>query len=113
MIGASEAPVPETMEGLRRQNAAYRALCASLEELQADQTVKAREYREAVMTLDSEREANALLTAEIERLTVRLDDAYKALRSLAEGNLGNLPWQANYDTIRTVARNALPEEMRS
>lgn len=36
-----------------------------------------------------------------------LNDAYAALRSIAEGNLGDQPWQANYETIRQVARNAL------
>lgn len=31
----------------------------------------------------------------------------EALRKIAEGNLGDDPWQANYDRIRNVARNAL------
>lgn len=66
MGGASEAPVPETIEGLRRQNSAYRALCASMEAIQADQTAKGRAYQEAIATLDSEREANRLLTEEVE-----------------------------------------------
>lgn len=65
---ASKAPVPETMEGLRRQNSAYRALCASLEASQAVLTAKGREYHEAVTTLDSEREANRLLTDEVDAL---------------------------------------------
>lgn len=50
---------------------------------------------------------------EVAKLRERLTDAYNALRSIAEGNLGDMPWQANYDTIRTVARNALPEDQRS
>jgi len=37
----------------------------------------------------------------------RLADAYAALRSIAEGNLGDASWQANYETIKQVARNAL------
>lgn len=41
-----------------------------------------------------------------------LADAYAALRSIAEGNLGGGPGQANYATIKTVARNALPENQR-
>lgn len=45
-----------------------------------------------------------------EDLGARLTDAYAALRSIAEGNLGDLPWQASYDTIRQVARNALPND---
>lgn len=40
----------------------------------------------------------------------RLADAYAALRSLAEGNLGDASWQANYETIKQVARNALPRD---
>lgn len=30
-----------------------------------------------------------------------------ALRSIAEGNLGDAPWQANYNVIRHVAKEAL------
>ncbi len=30
-----------------------------------------------------------------------------ALRGIAEGNLGEEPWQANYDKIRAVAKEAL------
>lgn len=37
----------------------------------------------------------------------RLADACAALRSIAEGNLGDASWQANYETIKQVARNAL------
>lgn len=65
---ASEAPLPETIEGLRRQNSAYRSLCASLEAQMSILTEKGREYQEAVNTLDSEREANAILTDEIAAL---------------------------------------------
>lgn len=70
---SSDAPLPETMEGLRRQNSAYRALCASLEAQMSVLTEKGREYQEAVTTLDSEREANAILTAENARLTEERD----------------------------------------
>lgn len=35
------------------------------------------------------------------------EDLAGALRSIAEGNLGDQPWQANYDRIRQIARNAL------
>src|SRR3546814_14362349 len=66
---ASDAAMPDTMEGLRRQNSAYRSLCASLEAQMAIMTAKGREYQEAVTTLESEREANAILTAEKDRLT--------------------------------------------
>lgn len=71
----SNAPIPETMEGLRRQNSAYRSLCASLEAQQAIQTAKGLEYHEAVTTLESEREANALLTERAERLEAAMADA--------------------------------------
>lgn len=70
--GSANAPVPETMEGLRAQNRAYRTLCASLEAQMATLTAKGREYHEAVTTLDSEREANAILTDEIASLRARV-----------------------------------------
>ncbi|MCX7585062.1 hypothetical protein [Phenylobacterium sp. 58.2.17] len=44
---------------------------------------------------------------DLRRTKARLNDALSALRSIAEGNLGDRPWQAGYDTIRQVARNAL------
>lgn len=49
----------------------------------------------------------------VDRLKTQRDDAYKALRSISEGNLGNLPWQANYETIKTVATAAIPPEHRT
>lgn len=75
-MSASTAPVPETLEGLRRQNSAYRTLCASLEAMQATQTERGRKYLEAINSLDSEREANAFLTRENEALV----DALRKLR---------------------------------
>lgn len=106
-MGASTAPMPEDIEGLRAQNRAYRSLCTSLEATQAIQAEQGRKYQEAITTLDSEREANARLTDEVDRLRVQLTDAHQALRNLAEGNLGDLPWQANYERIKQVARAAL------
>lgn len=100
MSRASKAPIPETMEGLRNQNRAMRSLLATQEEIMAGLTVKGREYQEAITTLDSEREANAILTA-------RVDHLEAALRALAEGNLGDRSWQANYDRIRAHAVKAL------
>ena len=44
---------------------------------------------------------------------LRLADAYAALRAIAEGNLGSGPGQANYETIKQVASNALPEDQRA
>ena len=84
MSKASEASVPDTVEGLRRQNSAYRALCASLEATQAIQTAEGRKYHEAVSTLESERAANAILTDENARLTKERDMAVEALRPFAK-----------------------------
>ena len=49
----------------------------------------------------------AALKARVAELEVRLVDAEAALRSIAEGNLGDASWQANYETIKQVARNAI------
>lgn len=87
---ASEAALPETIEGLRRQNSAYRALCASLEAQMSVLTEKGREYQEAVTTLDSEREANAILTAENARLTEERDALALALQMIARGKYDGL-----------------------
>ena len=82
--GSANAPVPETMEGLRAQNRAYRTLCASLEAQMATLTAKGREYHEAVTTLDSEREANAILTDEIASLRARVEAKDHALTLIAD-----------------------------
>src|SRR3546814_15631221 len=84
---ASDAAMPDTMEGLRRQNSAYRSLCASLEAQMAILTAKGREYQEAVTTLDSEREANAILTAENARLTEERGALMEGLRWYAEPHI--------------------------
>lgn len=50
------------------------------------------------------------LDALLERIrTAEADKARlsEALRNIAEGNLGDAPWQANYDKIREVARAVL------
>lgn len=36
-----------------------------------------------------------------------------ALRAIAEGNLGDMPWQANYERIRKVAADALSQYEKS
>jgi len=72
-MSAANAPEQDTVEGLRAQNRAYRSLCASLEATQAIHTALGRKYHEAVTTLDSEREANARLTEELERVTRNRD----------------------------------------
>lgn len=40
----------------------------------------------------------------------KIEDLTSALRSISEGNLGDMSWQANYETIRQVARNAISKE---
>lgn len=65
-MSAATAPVPDTIEGLLAQNRAYRSLCASLEAQMSVLTGKGRQYQEAISTLDSEREANARLTEELD-----------------------------------------------
>lgn len=57
--------------------------------------------------------ARQILTSKMTRLRTQRDDAYGALRSLAEGNLGDLPWQANYQTVKLVASMAIPPEHRA
>lgn len=42
-----------------------------------------------------------------ENLREYCDQLELALRGIAEGNLGEEPWQANYDKIRAVAKEAL------
>jgi hypothetical protein len=44
-----------------------------------------------------------------ERRESVLAEMEKALRAIAEGNLGDEGWQANYERIREVARAALRE----
>lgn len=65
----ASAPVPDTIEGLRRQNAAYRTLLRAMEEELRVHREKAAKYYEATTSLESERAANALLTEEVERLS--------------------------------------------
>src|SRR3546814_1241564 len=50
-------------------------------------TAKGREYQEAVTTLDSEREANAILTAENARLTEERGALMEGLRWYAEPHI--------------------------
>lgn len=57
--------------------------------------------------LPKNRRSNGTLEAEIIRLTARVESLEYHLRSIAEGNLGDEPWAANYDRIRKFARAAL------
>jgi hypothetical protein len=69
----------------------------------------APEGREADLSTENERlraaqAANAERFEEMAHHIVKLE---KALRNIAEGNLGDMPWQAGYDRIREVARAAI------
>lgn len=64
--GATDAL--RVFNALTTQNGAYRQLNASLESEIAIHRAKANAYHAAITSLDSERQANALLTDEIERL---------------------------------------------
>jgi hypothetical protein len=75
----TRAPIPDTIEALRVQNGALRTLNHYLEEEIKLHREKAREYHEAIQTLDSEREANARLTAEVEAARDALDACEKAI----------------------------------
>lgn len=46
---------------------------------------------------------------QIEAQAQRIAGLEGSLRNIAEGNLGEMPWQANYDRIREVARAALKD----
>jgi hypothetical protein len=41
------------------------------------------------------------------RLIAAAPELLEALERIAEGNLGNEPWQANYDRIKEIARLAI------
>lgn len=98
-------------------NAAFIALANPAAVLDLlDEIAKLRAEHEADMdlvaevgeNLQSQRNTITRLEAELSAARARGDDMAKALRSLAEGNLGDAPWQANYETIKLVARNAIP-----
>lgn len=64
----SEEPSPECA-----RCRAYALLARSLEAQLEHHTAQLALYREAISTLDSERKANAILTAEVALLTQQLD----------------------------------------
>jgi hypothetical protein len=53
---------------------------------------------------------NAAKRTLIEDLRQQVERLRGALRSVAEGNLGEAPWQANYGRLRDFARAALTEK---
>lgn len=73
LIEAQAAEIERLREAIERQASAIRTLHAN-EQTEINTLRKKRhEWHHAVSSLDSEREANALLTAEIERLTAERD----------------------------------------
>ena len=63
-----------------KQLNAYKLLVKSLEEQLSHHRSQADKYREAIATLQSERQANAVLTEEVERLAQPEQDAVLAER---------------------------------
>ncbi|BBD98077.1 hypothetical protein SAMIE_1015780 [Sphingobium amiense] len=123
MSEASKAPVPETFEGLRRQNSAMRSLLATQEEIMAGLTEKGRQYQEAITTLDSERQANEILTAEnialsaeVEAFRAMLEQAWRdgfqnARNCLADDNAFELTEDVEEDAwLDSVTRTLLNKE---
>lgn len=77
-IEAQAAEIERLREAIERQASAIRTLHAN-EQTEINTLRKKRhEWHHAVSSLESEREANALLTAEIERLTAERDAAVAA-----------------------------------
>ena len=67
---------------LKRQVAAYKLFTESLEKQLSHHSAKSDEYRAAIATLESERQANAILTAERDELLSKEQQS----RLLAEGS---------------------------
>jgi CO/xanthine dehydrogenase Mo-binding subunit len=55
---------------------------------------------------------DAIEPGHIEALTKRVAELEEALKRIAEGNLGSMPWQADYAKIREVASAALSNAAR-
>jgi chromosome segregation ATPase len=87
-IDAQAAEIARLREAIKTQASAVRTLQAN-EQTEINILRKQRnEWHHAVSSLDSEREANALLTAEIERLQKRLTQAIERLRDMLQGDDG-------------------------
>lgn len=85
-----------------KQIAAYKLLTESQEAQLSQHRAQADKFREAIATLQSEREANAILTAAIERKDALLRQALEAL---------NLHQGAHPETYRQ-ARDAITKELQ-
>ena len=84
------ALVPEDVRALRVQNGALRTLNHYLEQEIKQHRAKAQEYHAATTTLDSEREANRILTDTIEAQARRIEALEGALRGLLDSTRGYL-----------------------
>lgn len=78
------ALVPEDVRALRVQNGALRTLNRCLEAEIKQHRARAQEYHAASQTLDSEREANRILTDTIEAQARRIEALEGALRPMSE-----------------------------
>lgn len=101
----------------------YKAAVSTVSAISAEleQTRRQRdEAREARMIMLNEKLAGgwreqpadlAIEAAEARAIAAEAENARlrQALRNIAEGNLGDASWQANYDRIRHVARSAITE----
>lgn len=72
-MSVSDSPAPDSIAGLRVQNGALRTVNASLESEIAMHRAKAQLYHAGATTLESEREANAQLTEELDALNRKVD----------------------------------------
>jgi hypothetical protein len=87
---------PEAADALEAQSRAYVALAAEL----AVYRDKAETFGKAC----AEKDAQSIALAE------RVGVLEAELRRIAEGNLGDMPWQAGYERIKEVARAALTKD---
>lgn len=99
-IEALEREVKELRADAKHWKANYHGLLSVSEEARLGEEIR---------TYERDFAAEKLANAEAERDRLAADKARlsKALRNIAEGNLGDAKWQANYDKIREVARAAL------
>lgn len=89
---------------LRNSKARIQALTAEVERLKkSGAAILAEKHRE--------RAEAKLWFGEFQHLRAEAERKDAALQALAEGNLGDLPWQVNYEKVKEVARAALqPQE---
>jgi hypothetical protein len=86
------------------------AIAKTLEELQAehDGAMGTLKYCEKCWA-----EERGTMIDKIQAERARADRAVAALTAIAEGNLGDAPWQADYEKIRKVARAAIDDSTQT